>query len=282
MSFSKSFAAGKGRPPWHTHKGGDSSLTGLGHGGRGTGLEDRYGHSTSKVPPYWEPRLETKGYPFHVWIKDLTIWAAGTELAVQLQAPAVAQRLGGTAKDLVREVPPEALRDGRVSPETGEHETGMQMLVRGLERRHGLFAVETSTKAIIDLLRFQRGSESVDEALSRFETIRVQVRQLAPGFDLPVPVTSWLLLEAMQAPRRLWHLYLQQFGGQMPNDEDGFRQLTVAIRHQGHISEHSVSGNFSWRRMRPGQGFLGDSGSDVYGQDAFLGELSDPEYGGDA
>ena len=150
--------------------------------------------------------MEQRVYPFRVWLKDLTIWAAGTELAVPLQAPAVAQRLGGTAKDLVREVPPEALRDGRVNPETGEHETGMLMLIRGLERRYGMFAVESSTQAIIDLLRFQRGPESVDEALSRFETTRVQVRQLAPGFDLPAPVTAWLLLEAMQAPRRLWHL----------------------------------------------------------------------------
>ena len=58
--------------------------------------------STSKVPPYWEPSLELRGYPFRVWLQDISIWAAGTELNEELQAPAVAQRLGGTARDIVR------------------------------------------------------------------------------------------------------------------------------------------------------------------------------------
>ena len=93
----------------------------------------------------------------------------------------MAQRRGGTAKDLVREVPAEALRDGRVDPDTGHHHTGLQMLIAGLQRRQRQFAVEVSTQAIIRLLNFRRGSESVDEALSRFETIRTQIRQQASG-----------------------------------------------------------------------------------------------------
>ena len=168
----------------------------------------------------------------------------------------MAQRLGGLAKYLVREVPAEALRDGRVDPDTGLHQTGPQMLIAGLERLRRQFAVEVSTPAIIQLLNFRQGPESVDEALSRFETIRVQVRQQAPGFDLPVPVTAWLLLEAMAVPRRIWPLYLAPTAGQLPADEAGFRNLTVAIRHQGHISEHSHAGNRSWRNL---PGFLADS-----------------------
>ena len=61
---------------------------------------ERFGHSTSKVPPYWEPALELRGYPFRVWIEDLDVWAAGTELAAELQAPAVVQRLGGGCSGL--------------------------------------------------------------------------------------------------------------------------------------------------------------------------------------
>ena len=219
-------------------------------------MEDRYGHSTSKIPPYWEPAYELKGYPFRTWLQDLSIWAAGTELNQELQAPAVAQRLGGTAKDLVREVPAEALRDGRVDPDIGLHQTGLQMLIAGLERRHGQFAVEVSTQAIIRLLNFRRGLASVDEALSRFEAIRVQVRQQAFGFDQPAPVTAWLLLEAMAVPRRIWPLCLAPTAGQLLADEVGFRNLTVAIRHQGNISEHPHAGNRSWRDQ---QGFLADS-----------------------
>ena len=81
--------------------------------------------------------------------------------------------------------------------------------MRGLAQRFRAFAVETSIRCIIDLLRLRRrGHENVDEALSRFETRRVQVRTQAVGFDLPIPVTSWLLLEAMGIPPQTWPLAL--------------------------------------------------------------------------
>ena len=90
---------------WWPQSGGDVSPTfwgkGKGHAPPGstyqrTGYES-FGHSTSKVPPYWEPSLKLKGYPFRVWLQDLDVWSAGAELADQLVAPAVAQRLGGGA-----------------------------------------------------------------------------------------------------------------------------------------------------------------------------------------
>ena len=157
------------------------------------------------MPPLWEPTLELRGYPFRVWLQDLDVWAAGTELNQELIAPAVVQRLGGAARELVRAVPAQELRDGRFNPQTQGVDAGLQILVRGLERRFGAFAVETSTRIIIDLLQFRRrGTESIDEALARFETLRGHVLAQAAGFDLPVPVLSWLLLEAMHVPRRTW------------------------------------------------------------------------------
>ena len=129
------------------------------------GTREAFGHSTSKIPPYWEPKLEQQGYPFRIWLQDVNLWSGGTELPLELQAPAVAQRLGGTARDLVRQVPVAELRDGRLDPITGAVETGLSILLRGLERRHGGFAVETSTRCIIELLQFKRkGAESIDEA----------------------------------------------------------------------------------------------------------------------
>jgi len=61
--------------------------------------------STSKTPPYWAPALEQKGYPLSIWAQDIEIWCAGTELTLDKQGPAIAQRLGGVARELVREVP---------------------------------------------------------------------------------------------------------------------------------------------------------------------------------
>ena len=69
------------------------------------GPREAFGHSTSKLPPYWEPKLEQNGYPFRIWLQDVNLWSGGTELPEELRAPAVAQRLGGTARDLVRQVP---------------------------------------------------------------------------------------------------------------------------------------------------------------------------------
>ena len=36
--------------------------------------------STSKVPPYWSPQLELRGYPFRVWLQDVGIWSSSIEL----------------------------------------------------------------------------------------------------------------------------------------------------------------------------------------------------------
>ena len=52
--------------------------------------------------------------------KDIALWAAATELAPELIGPTVAGRLSGTARDLIREVPTDQLRDGRVDPATGK------------------------------------------------------------------------------------------------------------------------------------------------------------------
>jgi len=155
-----------------------------------------------------------------VWLQDLDVWAAGTELQAELQAPAVVQRLGGAARDLARAVPTNQLRDGRTDPITGTVTSGLTMLVTGLERRFGQFAVETSTRVIIDLLGFKRRqSESIDEALARFETVRGQVQAQAVGFDLPTPVLAWLLLESLYIPRRTWPLVLSTWQGRLPEDD---------------------------------------------------------------
>eukprot|EP00973_Karenia_brevis_P019304 2646782-Karenia_brevis.AAC.1 len=49
--------------------------------------------STSKVPPFWSPELELKGYPFRVWKQDIEV------------CKAIIQRLGGAARVLARTIP---------------------------------------------------------------------------------------------------------------------------------------------------------------------------------
>ena len=93
-------------------------------------------------------------------------------------------------------------------------DTGPTIIVWGFERRFGAFSVETSTRVMIDMLQFRRkGTESIDEALALFKTFWGHVRAQAAGFDLPVPVLSWLLLEAIRVPRRTWPLALMAING---------------------------------------------------------------------
>ena len=138
-------------------------------GPSGSANHERYGHATSKIPPYWEPSFETRGYPYATWEQDINHWLAGTELPEERRAPAVVQRLGGAARALVREVPTNELRDGRIDPATATIKSGLTLLTRGLARRFGTFAVKAATRCIVALLRFHRGpGEDVDEAMLRF------------------------------------------------------------------------------------------------------------------
>ena len=101
---------------------------------------------------------------------DVATWRVGAEIPENRQGAAVAQRLGGVAKVLARHIPPASLRDGAMV--AGQHHDGLGILLRGLTRRFGGFQEETAQHAIVELLSCRRvGSESVDDALGRFETL---------------------------------------------------------------------------------------------------------------
>ena len=222
--------------------------------------------ATSKVPPFWSPDLELRGYPFSIWIKDLGLWVAGTELAAERIAPIIAQRLGGAARNLVRELDPTLLAQGRIDEQTGvQLQTGVQVLITGLCRRFGSLGVESSTKAIIGLISFKRGNAHIDEALSRFETIRNQVQHHGDGFEMPVQATACMLIESMNIPRAVWPLLFHPFNGDFPANEPQLTQLMAQIRQQGHIAEHTHAGP---RGLRDG---FGANGRGNYYQDAYLG-----------
>ena len=67
------------------------------------GRSDPYGHSTTKIPPYWEPGDE-RMYPFDMWYGDVENWVAITDHPEAKHAPNIGLRLGGTAKDMFRQI----------------------------------------------------------------------------------------------------------------------------------------------------------------------------------
>ena len=76
--------------------------------------------STTKIPPYWQPTMETE-YPFRIWLQDINLWIHSTEVPAERQAPAIVLRLGGTARALAREIPAETLARGdRIQDPAGQ------------------------------------------------------------------------------------------------------------------------------------------------------------------
>jgi len=77
-------------------------------------------------------------YHFRDWLADVRLWAEATDLPWANQGPAVALLLGGLAKELAREVPPDQLTNG-VNSDFGDGSgptwhSGLDVLLRGLTR----------------------------------------------------------------------------------------------------------------------------------------------------
>ncbi|CAK0813698.1 unnamed protein product, partial [Prorocentrum cordatum] len=233
--------------------------------------------STSKVPPFWAPYLEQRGYPFRLWVQDVMLWCAATELQQHQRGPAIVQRLGGTARDLCREVPVEAIAHGRFDQLGNLVEDGVQMLITGLRRRFGPLDVQSSISTIVELLTFRRQErESVDDAITRFEALRARVAQLDDPFVLPTPVLSLLFLEALHVPKAVYPLVLQSNSGQLPLTIDQLNSVIGMVRQQGHFAEHTHAGPQNLAEGYRGKGYHGhhwftgenDSGANTWNDTA--------------
>ena len=126
-------------------------------------MNDVLGHEimgSLKVPPAWTPDNDNR-YPFRFWLSDVTMWAAAAarEVFPEQQGPAVALRLGGAARHLAREIPPEQLRDGAIADAGDGHGprqmTGLQLLLLVLSRSFAPLGEEASLRSISDLLSFR-------------------------------------------------------------------------------------------------------------------------------
>ncbi|CAK0897272.1 unnamed protein product [Prorocentrum cordatum] len=214
--------------------------------------------STSKVPPFWAPYLEQRGYPFCLWVQDVMLWCAATELQPPQRGPAIVQRLGGTARDLCRELPVENIALGRFDGHGNQIEDGVQMLTAGLRRRFGPLDVQTSISTIVELITFRRQErESVDDAVTRIEALRARAGQLDDQFVLPTPVLALLFLEAMHVPKAVYPLVLQSNSGQLPTTTDQLNTMIGMVRQQGHFAEHTHAGPQSLAEGYRGKGHHG-------------------------
>ena len=212
------------------------------------------GTATLKVPPSWSVE-RNHVYSLRSWISDLVLWSSATEIDPARQGPITALQVQGSAKELVRELTPMQLRDGDVDQMTGQHVTGLTLLVTVLARRYAPLEAENCTRSISEFLQFRRApNESIDNVLVRYDILRHRAQQRA-GFAINVTGLSWLLLQSLQLSSESWDRLLSPLGGNMPNNEQEFGELTERVRRLFHLKE----GRFAGASHQ--QGAMGDPGA---------------------
>ena len=136
---------------------------------------DYAAQGTLKVPPGWSELYERE-YPLRLYMQDLALWSAATDVLVERQGPAAAMQLNGIARSLAREMSADELRDGHVEvdPNTGQQTlvSGIALLLRRLKSRIGALDEEQAIESIDAFLSFRRlQGEHIDMMLSRHELI---------------------------------------------------------------------------------------------------------------
>ncbi|CAE7212919.1 unnamed protein product [Symbiodinium sp. CCMP2456] len=155
------------------------------------------------------------------------------------QGAIAAMQITGSAKELVREIPPEQLAQGVWDQQTGQQITGLMLLVTTLARRYSPLDGEAQTRAVSDFLNFSRlPGESIDAFLVRFDVLRNRAA-VRGGLGVNHQGLSWLLLKAVGVSVDQLDRLLQPLNGNLPQDEAQLLQLLERIRRQGHLFEGS-------------------------------------------
>ena len=205
-----------------------------------------------KVPPAWDPSWQASR-PFRTWAREVTLWSAATDVPVQQQGAAVVLRLGGAARELCMELDPQVVQNGQVMDLNDGNgplqRPGLFVVLRGLSRKYAPLGQEVSVQAIAEATSFaMRPGESIDSALSRFETMQF-IANRDGGFNPGPSGWSWMLLKGLSIHPQRWIDLLRPFNGQLPVNDAAFQQLVAEIRGQYHLLQADGIANASGRHQ---------------------------------
>ena len=226
--------------------------------------EANLGLANGRVPPTWSVEQD-KRYPLRHYVQDLALWAAGTDVDINRRGPVAALRLTGAARTIIREMPPELLQLGQVvADQNGQplQLTGLQVLVRALERRYGALDQEQQIFAVSELMGFQRWpQESTDEMIARFDVIHFRATQVA-GMGFPATIRAWVILTHLRVPRGQWPLILSPTLGMLPLDDNQYDDMIAYLRRNAHLFEQR--GDNSRSLVQPFYQYEGDTNAEQY------------------
>ena len=200
------------------------------------------GIASAKIPPAWSPERDRQ-YPLRTWTQDVRLWSVGTDVEVIKQGAVCAMRIGGSAKELIRELDVNILANGMVQPDVNGNPvqvTGLEMLIRALERRYGPLAQELEVHCISEILQFRRNvSEDTDSVVNRFNLTRDKALNGA-GFDMSWIGFSFLLLTILGIPKTQWPILLAPTLGALPRTQQEYNDFCQYVRRQGHLTDKNV------------------------------------------
>ena len=198
--------------------------------------------ASSKVPPAWSPERD-KFYPLRIWVQDLRLWSRATDIDEDKKGPCAAQRVGGSARELVRELDVDILANGMLLANAQGipvQTSGLECLIRAISRRYAPLEQELEIHCISEILMFKRApGEDTDGVVSRFEIVRERALAGA-GFDMSWIGFSFLLLTVLGISKAQWPLLLAPTQSALPRTQQEYQAFINYIRRQGHLYDRGV------------------------------------------
>ena len=189
-----------------------------------------------RTPPAWGPEMEST-YSFRQWSRDILLWSIASDLEPARKAAAVMLTLRGAARELSRQIPPQAVVAGGLI--NGAQVDPLTYLMHALQERFGNLGEEVRVQAITELMSFNRkGNEPVDSLLVRFDSIRARAAEQG-GAVVGVQGVAWILLRAIGISDQQLIQLLAPLNGLLPANEAELTQLKTSLRRMGHILERT-------------------------------------------
>ena len=204
--------------------------------------------ATGRIPPGYDPSHERR-YPFRTWLIDLALWRVATDADPIRHGPMVAIRLGGAARDLMRELDANTLANGRLVPDPAGgqpfQQSGLDYLIQLLTNNFAPLAQEVQLSAIHELFTFRKGNgDSYDECITKFELMIHRVENHG-NIQIPVLLRSYMLLNSLHVPRDKWVILLAPTVGMLPQDDPQYRAFLTYLRASGHLIDGTQQVNIS-------------------------------------
>jgi hypothetical protein len=197
---------------------------------------------SAKIPPAWSPERD-RHYPLRTWVLDLRLWARGTDVDNQRMGPVAAMRVGGSAREFIRELDTNVLANGMMLADANGNQamtTGLECLIRALQRRYGPLQQELEVHVLTEILGFRRqAGEDTDSCIGRYEIARDRALQGA-NFDMSWVGFAFLLLTALHVPKQSWPILLSPTQGNLPQDQPQYNAFVMYLRRSGHMTDRQV------------------------------------------